>query len=446
MANVNDLQSAFLGGGDLNDSWSSFYSGNHGLWTPEGPRQTYVASSDLITQFQSGHGWTGSTGFVANDTSDFVVGTQASSLTTSSSATFNIRNTALSLDLTGKQIRVRLKVDDITNLNAVNVWASNDTGFAASYKWFVQGTQGGSNQIISGGTTAGVGWVTIVLNVADAQLVGVPTRTGIVALKFEVSRTAAAGEVTLRVNEIDFVPEPASKYPNGAAVICFDDCQATQWSAAIPILNVKRYRANFFTIIDQVGLSGRLTMNQLLALQSQGHEIHAHAWTDANHGLTFTGLSSGDLEADLRNEKAWLRRNGFNGEGIAYPKGQYGLTTDGVSTESLVRKYYKWARADTGGTNKPSGTYPTGDFYRVAALSSISGFAGGFSPATLTGTGVGSLTAIKNNHGVKIMVFHKVVASPAGTDEISTTDFQSIIDKITSLGMSVITFGELMST
>lgn len=408
--------------------------------------QPWVNPSDFVTQFQAGHGWTGSSGFVANDTADFVLGTQSAKLTTSSTGTFKIQSPALTLDLTAKQLRVRVKIDDITNVNAMNVWAGNDATITNGYKWFVQGTLAGSNQIISGTTTPQVGWVTVVLNVADAQLIGSPTRTGIVCIKFEISRTAAAGEVTLHTQDVALLPEPTTLYPNGAVIICADDILGEQWTNMLPILEPYGFRANFFVIVDQVGGSNRLTLNQLHALQDQGHEIHAHAWTDADHTASYTGLSAAALDTDLRLMKGWMNGQGFRGQGTAYPLGQYGVTTDGVPTTSIVQRYYSFARADSSGTNKPSGTYPLGDPYRLPSLSSITTFAGGFTPTNLIGTGVGGLQTVAATHGVKIMTFHKVVTgTPGASSEIKTTDFQSIMDEIHTLGMRVLTFSEYLA-
>jgi peptidoglycan/xylan/chitin deacetylase (PgdA/CDA1 family) len=418
----------------------------NGIFAPDAKPQPWVNASNLITQFQVGHGWTGSAGFVANDTADFAMGTQSAHLTTSSTGTFKIESGTLSLDLTTKQIRCMVKIPDITNVNAMNVWAGNDAAYTNAYKWFVQGTIGGSNQIISGGTTPTAGWVRLVLNVTDAQIIGSPTRTGITKIKFEISRTAAAGEVTLQVQEMSFVPEPSTPYPNGAVLICFDDILGEQWTNAMPVLQPLGFRANFFVIIDQVGGSNRLTLNQLRALQDQGNEIHAHAYTDADHSLSYTGLTASALDADLRASKAWLNANGFRGQGTAYPLGQYGVTTDGVSTDSIVQKYFSFARADSSGTNKPGGTYPLGAPFRLPALSSVTTFAGGFTPTNLVGTGVGGLQTCAANHGVKILTFHKVVTGvPASLSEIAVADFQTIMNQIVSSGMRVLTFSEYLA-
>jgi len=418
-----------------------------GLYPARSGRPKLVNSSDLISQFESGHGWTGSTGFVANDTSDYITGVQSSKIVTSSSATYKIESPVVALDLTGKQIRIRLKVDDITNVNAVNFWASNSsTDYNNAYKWFIQSTLQGSNQIISGGAGAQQGWCVFVLNVGNAQIIGSPTRTGILRLKAEINRTSSAGEITLHIDEVDLVPESTTLYPNGAVVICFDDTMAESWSNGKPILDLYRYRATNFVIIDQVGKTGRLTSDQLYAMQDQGYEVCGHAYTDADHSTTFTGMTAAQLEADLRAMKSWLRANGFYGDGVAYPLGQYGITTDSVSTHSIVRRYFSYARTTAAGVNKPDATYPVGDPYRIPGLSSVTTYSGGFAPATLLGSGPGSLDAIKAAHGVKVLVFHKVVTgSPGALTEINVTDFQSIIAGINSRAMSVLTLGELVA-
>ncbi len=437
---LSSTYASVLYGGALGGSDGS------GLYPPQTKPQPWVAASDLISQFESGHGWTGSTGFVANDTTDYITGAQSSKVTTSGTGAFKIESPTLALDFTSKQVRCRVKIDDITNVNYMNVWVADDSGYANAYKWFVQGTAGGSNAIISGGTVAQQGWVVIVLNVADAQIIGSPTRTGITKIKFEIARTASAGEVTLHVDEVDFVPEPTSLFPNGAVVICFDDVLGESWAHGKPVLDLYRYRASTFVITDQVGQSGRVTADQLRVMQDEGHEINSHAFTDSDHAASYTGMTAAALDADLRAQKAWLRANGFRGDGTAYPLGQYGSTTDGVPTQTIVQKYFPWARTTAGGTNKPGGTYPIGDPFRIPALSSVTTYSGGFTPAALIGSGVGSLQAVAANHGVKILTFHKVVTgAPGAMTEIALSDFQSIIAEINSLGMAVLTFGEFMT-
>jgi len=58
-------------------------SDGSGLYPPHGKPQPWVAASDLVSQFESGHGWTGSAGFVGDDTTDYITGVQSSKIVTS---------------------------------------------------------------------------------------------------------------------------------------------------------------------------------------------------------------------------------------------------------------------------------------------------------------------------------------------------------------------------
>lgn len=415
------------------------------VYAPTQRMPRYVPPTSIVSILDSGHGWIGSSGFVSADTTDYITGTQSIKITTSSTATFRMEKTGLALDMTGMQWRLRLKCPDISNVNAINFKAASDTAYAHSHNWFINGTQGGSNHITSGGTNPHEGWVTVTLNYGDATATGSPNRAAIERIKVEIARTASPGEVTLQLDEVEVIPEP-SYFANGLVSVCFDDILESVWTLAQPKLAATGIRTSQYIISDQIGLSGRVKLAQLYTMQDQGHEIAPHAYTDADHTLSFTGMSSSQLEADLRLQAGSLRSLGFKGQGTAYPLGQYGLTTDGVSTIALTRKYMAYARTTSRGNNKTGETFPPGDPYRLRATSSITTFSGGYAPATVLGTGNGSLDTTKANKGWMILVFHKIVTgAPASLSEIQQTDFNNIIDGIVSRGMTCLPVGEALA-
>lgn len=53
---------------------------NGAAWAPIARVPRFLAPASTVTRAQAGHGWTGSGGFVANDTTDFVMGSQAMSI------------------------------------------------------------------------------------------------------------------------------------------------------------------------------------------------------------------------------------------------------------------------------------------------------------------------------------------------------------------------------
>src|SRR5207245_9034053 len=73
--------------------------------------------------------------FVANDTTDFILGTQACKITTGGTgAAANVSKTAGSaFDTTGKVIRLRLKVDDITHMVGLNLLDRKSTRLNSSH-------------------------------------------------------------------------------------------------------------------------------------------------------------------------------------------------------------------------------------------------------------------------------------------------------------------------
>src|SRR5690606_3936786 len=84
------------------------------------------------------------------------------------------------------------------------------------------------------------------------------------------------------------------------------------------------------------------TKAQLLQLQSEGHEIMSH--TNTHPYLTKKTLE--ELENEIKSSKEWLVNNGFKGESIAYPYGDFG-----EREKEVARKYFRSARSSQFGTN-----------------------------------------------------------------------------------------------
>jgi peptidoglycan/xylan/chitin deacetylase (PgdA/CDA1 family) len=397
--------------------------------------------SSIITTFQNGHGFTNNAGstIVANDTSDFILGTQACKLTSGGAgASANLTKLAIStpIDTTGKVVRLRLKVDDITHMTGLNFYLGTSS-LSTNYKWIIQGGAAGSNFVTSGD------WMTVTLNWHDATTTGTPTRSGITDIRLQIVDDATA-TVTLHAQSIELIPDASATWPNGVVSITFDDSYQSVWDYGMPKLAAYGYPASVYTIQDLIGGSGRFTLAELTALQDlHGWELGSHANLDADHSLTYTGMTAAALDADLRSMKAWGDANGYRGAGgTAYPLGQYGKTTDNVSTTSIVRRYFDYARTTNSKTKE---TFPPADPFRLRAISSISSFSGGYPPSNLTAAATGDLDKAKANCTWLILVFHKIVTTtPAALTEISQTDFNTIIDGINTRGMPVLPIGDVL--
>ncbi len=408
-------------------------SGELGAVIPRLPR--YPESSSIITLGQSGHGWTGSTGFVANDTADFCIGTQSMKMPTAGTgATYKIEKTGLSVNTTDQQIRIRVKVDNVAHVHTIQFLAGNDASYTTCYTWTLLAATVGSEVITEGE------WVAFTLPFSSATVTGGATRTGIAAMKMTVRDDNTGQVVTGHLQSVELVDEPSVDFPNGIVSITFDDSWATQWPMAA-ILNAAGLRGSFFTLQDKLGAAGRLTEAQLLTLQDQGHEICAHAATTAVHTSTWTGSTGAAIAADTASQIVALREAGFRGAGSAYPSGAYGLTSDLLSTLSYARRFTYMRTV----CNRTMETFPPAEPHRLRAQSAISTFSGGYDPSLIYTDTTGKIDLAKGAHSWLILVFHALNDSPASTSEITTAAFQAIIDKIVSSGITCLPIGDVLA-
>lgn len=403
---------------------------------------TFVQQSQILTTMQASHGWTNNAGstLTANDTSDFVLGTQCARIVTGGAgAQANLSKTGMaSFDASNKAVRLRFKVTDITHMAEIGCFlgSSNFTNF---YKWSIQVT--GTSKFVQSGE-----WITITLNWHDATSSGSPNRAALTDARLFVIDDNTGNAVTVRWQSFELIPDGSSTWANGVISICFDDVYASQWTGAKPTLDARGYPATAYVIGDYIDTNGRLTLNQLKAMQdTSGWEIAGHASTGTNHTASYTGLPAATLESDIRTQRAWLNAKGLRGaDGTAYPLGQYGLTSDSLSTLDIVRAYWGYARTTHSRTKE---TFPPADRYRLRAISGISTFAGGVTPSSITTATTGEIDKCKANKSWLILVFHDIVASGvAATTQILQSDFDAIISAIATAGVPVRTVADVLRT
>lgn len=373
------------------------------------------AQGSIVTDFQSGHGYTTSGADASsnvNDSSAFVAGSQCATVVSGGTgASAILQNTSTStFDTTSLQVAVVLMCPDTTHLNSVNFSMGNSNGFSNEYH--VTFT---SQVLLSSGA-----WQVVTLSLGDAVTQGSPTRTGINAIRVYFKDDNTGNKVTVHWQAIWFMPNAATQkgvpFPSGVASLCFDDGYATQWATAKPYLDASGLRASAYIIKDQLSSSGRMTLAQLQALQDQsGWEINSHAYTDADHTAQFTGITAAQLTWDLSAQKEWLRVNSLDGQGFAYPKGGAN-----PAVVSAVREWYRYSR----GTQALTETWPPGDPYRLKSFSSISEFSGGTAPSSVSGAG-GKIDKAVSNGAWLILTFHNII--PAVTSVTMSGNIATIV-------------------
>lgn len=353
----------------------------------------------IVTEFQSGHGYATSGADASsnvNDTSQFVLGSQCATVVSAGAgASAQLRNTSVtSTDATHSQIVLILKCDDTTHLSSINVTVASDSGFSNNY----------NIQFSSHVLTASGAWITVSLSLGDAAVTGSPVRSAITAVRVFHRDDNTGSKVTVHYQGIWLMPNAANQtgapFPSGVASITFDDGYETQWVTAKPYLDPQGMRATAYIIKDVVGASGRLTLAQVQALQDQsGWEVNAHAYTDADHSASLTGITAAQLLWDISSQKEWLLANGLNGQGFAYPHG-----AANPSVVAAVRKFARYSR----GTQNLTEVYPPADPYRLKAFSSISEFSGGTSPASISQSS-GKIDEAVTEGAWIILTFHNII-------------------------------------
>lgn len=393
-----------------------------------------AALRTILQQFQSGHGYTrlSGTATCADDTTDFMLGTQSVKFTTLGDGTANIyqKNSVGPYDLSGKMLQITFKVDSagqspgvgMLNINDFSVYVSSDN----------QSTTNGRCAIAGATKTysAEGEWVTIVVNWGDLIFTGSPTRSAINSLKFRFQDKNAT-PIILHVQEIALIPEPA----NAVCSIVFDDGFDSTWSMALPYLESKGIRAGIAVIRSNLGSAGRLTLAQCKTIQDRGHDVYCHADTAINHNLGFGVIADTDAEAEMRGIKSWAIANGFRrADVLIWPKGSM------TSTQmAIAKKYFSCMRGTAGGEIAGSGifaSYPPGDPARMQAWLPQA------TDTALMATNA-CTQAIANKQWLNI-AWHEIVAAGAsGSTQANLSVFQASIDAIISSGIKVKTIAEV---
>jgi len=116
----------------------------------------------------------------------------------------------------------------------------------------------------------------------------------------------------------------------------FDDANDTDYTLALPLFQSKGIVGVSNIVTDNVGTTGCLTWDQIVALQNAGWEIASHTVSHPD----LTQLDAAGITTELSDSKNILISHGLVVKNLAYPFGDY---NDLV--RSIVPNYYRSARA-----------------------------------------------------------------------------------------------------
>jgi len=366
-----------------------------------------------LTMFPAGHGWTGNGKGTFSDAGGEAIvnidrsfkietnGAEETSIATSPELDpidltdkHVVFHSEVSFSSRLKTVKLRLASGNIaTDFAEVTIWETDEDPIALQSTFERQSFPTGAFAV-----TGTVNWAAV----KHAQILVTDNK---------------AGKMTLYVAGIYAVPTP------GQAMItfAFDDSLESAYTLALPVLSRYRFPATEYVIVDTVGESSFLTLEQLYTLRDQhSWEIAGHAFTEAAHNEP-SGLDSLEgeaLEEEVDGLRGWLDEHGFRRATFAYPKG-----AAGGEVRRLIKRDYGAGR----GTGPGPETLPSRDDYTLRGHS-INGL-----------VETASTVKAKIDAGVAegawmILTFHKLVAgSPAVGTEFKVSAFEEVVDHVRTL-------------
>ncbi len=377
----------------------------------------------VITSFQSGHGFTLTSGggSISDDTNVYCRGSQSLKCTTAGTGTqLRVTKTSINptINIEGKMVRILLRTDDPTDVlnNSGQVFVGFSSDNFASHYFYYSLTYSVAHEY------GGQNWFEIGCSPSNMNTTGTPDLTAINAIRLYV-KDNPVGVFNIWFQSISIVSPPAQ----GIVSLTFDDGHTSIFTQGVKKMSEYAMPGTLYMETDQVGGTNYVNLQQLKSMQNDnGWDIAAHHQDDY-----FTTLDANTLEESIRSTKSYLLANGFQkgADHLAYPHGNYNQTVLPV-----VAKYFKTGRQSS---SQAHDTLPSANPLRIKAF---------HVDYTNAGSIAAEITKAVNNKDWLILVFHKILASPVDTTDISITDFESIIDSIASSDARVMTVSEVYNS
>jgi hypothetical protein len=413
---------------------SMVYASNRAVRVGTRSRLNAAPIKHMVPACAAGHGWTlqadvsNNASSDLNDTSDFLIGSQAMRITTAGTAAFVgwDKTLAAPIDVSDCDVRVWFKFDAAgANLGNVQLilgdsaltWRSTLTAFAA----------GSATSYIQWPLQDGRWNILDIPQSAAWTPTGTPNWAALQRILFKVS-DKAGNPLTARLGGVAFTKrDHAGRFPNGVATLSFDDSFGAQDSYARVKMDQYGYRGTLFPTIDRIGLAGKLTLAQIQAMYKNGWDVAGHAYTDANHAIGLPAMTQSQRLAELENIKAWLDTNGFQTQAFAYPLGNHD-----AATEADVSAYFDCGRLAFMQRDTPQA---------VAQPYAMQAANAGSQQASLNGF----ITRAVAGKGWINIVLHDIVASGATGNNISQANFDTLLADLAASGIAVRTMSEVLA-
>lgn len=393
------------------------------------PQPRANTTDTVITNFQSGHGYTKISAAgtqTTNDTTSFIRGSQSIKLVTDGlgSAVFT-RKTSISpaIDITNKHVKVIVMVDKPLNITELFFYLSSDNVTA---NWV---TIKPSDDVTAIKPNV---WTTLSFSYSgrNGATTGTPTLSAINSVQVRIKDDSTT-VVTLNVQEIALFDQPSS----GLVSITFDDGYSSQYSLAKPKMDQYEYPGTAYIIPTRVGTTNYMTLTNLHTIEDLGWDISNHTYDHpylTTDPITLVTLTSGQVEAEFYQSKQWFITNGFT-KGIhdlALPHGAY----DDTVVIPAAKKYFRSVRTivNQAETITPANRYKLRVLY-ITNTMTVATVKTAIDRALVGGEWL-------------IMVFHDIQATTASQDiQWLQADFNTIVDYLATNSARVRTVADVLN-
>jgi len=399
-------------------------------YLPQAPSRPRSTGFTILTRFQASHGWRTSPGSRTradlNDTTDYALGTQSLSLTTSAAGgTSGVDSPRYSsaVDLRHKTLRVLVKIDGVADLENFRLYAGDaDFRNFRPYPLDLNERRTAASYVKDGAWT----WVT--LNGACGVAIG---DGGLPVSRWRLTTSSLPGRrVTVHVNAVEYGPAPMT-FPRGVVSICFDDGLLSPFRNAKPKLDQYGWAASEYPIVDRIASSddgSHLTIAQLRECQEvSGWEIGLHSMTLADHDAGFDTLTLGEIRANLMADRRWLQQNDLGyGEGFAWPLGAFSL-----SAMKSAAPLCSYGRLNTTRTLE---TWPPADTMRIRSAANTDS----------AGRMISMVDETKASRSWLCLTFHEITPDGSGLHACRTETFNKVMDYIAAQRLEVLPMIEVL--
>ena len=362
-------------------------------------------SQKILSQFNLAE-WPkqSSGGSIAQNTTDFISGTESLEMITPATANGSIfaDKSIPATDMTNAIFRIAVKCSDYTKFNGI--WC--DIGDTSMSNFFRVNVVQDPRSLRDGG------WNYITFSSADLRsTTGSPSWSNITKLRLRVNASgAAAASVLFDVLTYSI----AESKPQ--LLITFDDGYKTDISVAKPIMDSHGFVGTSYVIRDKIGTGGtRMTLEDLKSLQRCNWSIGSHGSPD------LTTLTEEQLKSEFEDITQYLKSNGFSGyNNYAYPMGRYNSLVT-----SVADRYFKTARTIH---TQPETTIPA-ERLKLRVFYVIN---------STTNSQLQDAINRANRNGITlILVFHRIVSTTSEPEDVSIANFTTFMQTIASSGISV---------